>query len=274
VTLRVPCPAKLNLFLAVGPPDGSGYHPVRTVFQAIGLFDQLRISPSEEDEIVCSWEGLPEENTLTRTLRLVRELLPVPPLLIELEKGIPAQSGLGGGSSDAAGLLRAIREMLGSRLDEAFLFDVAAAVGKDAPFFLVGGRAKGEGYGEKVTPLEDPDPAWYVVAMPRDAVCPTAEAFRRLDARSYPFADFPADGGLYNDFERVAPCASLELVERLLAYGASGSLLTGSGSAVFGAFSDEGAARMALRRLQEDASTLSWLAPSLTREESLRVERA
>jgi 4-diphosphocytidyl-2-C-methyl-D-erythritol kinase len=271
--LIIPCPAKINLFLAVGPKDERGFHPLRTIFQSIGLFDTLRIEPSPtgSDRILSDWPDLPEENTVAKALRLARELLPVPPLEVFLEKRIPSEAGLGGGSSDAAGLLRALRVLVSPPPREEFLFDVAAAVGKDVPFFLVGGRAKGEGYGERLTPLPDPDEIWYVVVRP-DAPGSTKAAYARLDETAYPFLDFPEVGVLYNDFERVAPCESLEYLDVLGAYGASGSLLCGSGAAVFGVFAEEGSARMAAQRLSQDSRVQVWVAPSLGREASVRME--
>lgn len=269
--LKIRCPAKVNLFLAVGPLDERGYHPIRTVFQAIGLFDHLTIEAAgESDSILSDWDDLPQENTLTKCLRLVRELVPVPPLRIHIEKRIPALTGLGGGSSNAAGLLRGLKQLVQPAPHDAFLFDVAAAVGKDVPFFLVGGKARGEGYGEVLTPLDDGDPLWFVIARPH-AGCSTSEAYRRLDAIERPFLDYDPSGGLYNDFEKVAPQESLEYVEVLESYGASGALLCGSGSGVFGIFESEAQARQALHRLCQDARISVYLAPSLTREESLSV---
>lgn len=266
MTLEVLCPAKVNLFLAVGPLDHRGYHPIRTVFQAIDLCDVLRFRVADgEDRIECDWDGLPEENTMTRTLRLVRELIPVPPLHIELEKRIPAESGLGGGSSDAGGLLRALRKIVYPAPPEEFLHDVAAAVGKDVPFFLLGGRARGEGYGERLTPLPDPQGGWYVVVRPHGVGCSTKEAYARLDAMSYPFREFSNELDMYNDFERVAPCESLEYIETFGAYGARGALLCGSGSAVFGLFDDENSARMAVYRLSQDARISVWIAQPMPR---------
>lgn len=267
---EVRCPAKVNLFLAVGPLDARGYHPIRTVFQAIDLSDVLRISVGgDNDEIVCDWPELPAENTLTIALRYARELLPVPPLRIEMEKNIPAESGLGGGSSDAGGLLRALRRIVQPAPDEDFLLDVAAAVGKDVPFFLLGGRAKGEGYGEKLTPMENGPPGWYVLVRPMGVGCSTKEAYSRLDAINYPFAEFSNDLEMINDFERVAPCESLDYIETLGAFGAKGALLCGSGSAVFGLFDEECPARMAVHRLQQDARVQVWLAPSLDRFDAI-----
>ncbi len=250
--VRQRCPAKLNLFLAVGPPDATGYHPVRTILQTVNLFDDLTVQPSARDEIVCDWAGLPEENSLTKVLRLVREAAHLGPVRIELTKRIPSQAGLGGGSSDAAGLIRALQPLLPAPLPEELLTDIAAAVGVDTVFLLRGGCCQGEGYGERLKPIESP--AWvYVVAMPRGAACPTAEAYAKLDAAPREWREFPTDDVLYNDFERVAPCESLELLERLLALGAHDAGLSGSGAAVFGRFASREAAERAREGLDADA---------------------
>jgi len=105
MVVRVQCPAKINEFLAVGPRDARGYHPIRTILQAVGLFDELTISDeTEKDTFTCNWD-LPERNTITKAWTLGKELAPLPPLSVTLEKRIPIQGGLGGGSSDAAGFL-------------------------------------------------------------------------------------------------------------------------------------------------------------------------
>jgi 4-diphosphocytidyl-2-C-methyl-D-erythritol kinase len=209
---------------------------------------------------------------VTKALRLVRELIPVPPLRIVLEKNIPAEAGLGGGSSDAGGLLRALRHFVSPGPEVSFLKDVAGAVGKDVPFFLMGGRARGEGYGELITPLPDPEPVWYVIVLPKGVSGSTKVAYAKLDELLFPFSEFPEEGVLYNDFERVASCESLEYLDMLLAYGASGALLTGSGAAVFGVFEERSAAQQAIYRLSQDSRVRTWLAPSLSREESLRID--
>lgn len=237
--MTLECRAKINTFLAVGPPDARGWHPLRTVFQEIDLCDLLTIEEADRDEVTFSVGGIPARNTVTETLRLLRERVEVPPLRIHVEKRIPAESGLGGGSSDAAGLLRAFGG------DAA----VALGVGADVPFFLLGGRARAEGYGEILRPLPRLPERWLVLARP-DEGCPTPEMFRRLDAGPREFRDFPAEDVLHNDFERVAPCASLDLIERLLVRGADDAGLSGSGSAVFGRFADRAAAERAAGRVE------------------------
>lgn len=264
------CPAKINSFLSVGPPDPTGYHPIRSVIRAVSIFDKLHIrdSASGQDEITCRSFDLPAENTLTKTLRFLRELVPVPPLKIELVKQIPAESGLGGGSSDAAGLLRGLARA-GLSVGEQMMREVAFAVGADVPFFLHGGTAIVEGYGERVRPLDDP-PTWeLVIVRPEDGTA-TSGAYAALDTQSRSFAELPTDlDFLYNDFERVASCMSLELHDRLMAAGAKAALLTGSGSAVFGVFDTAESANLAMQRLETERLGRLFRCRTLTREESV-----
>jgi 4-diphosphocytidyl-2-C-methyl-D-erythritol kinase len=268
--VRVACPAKINTFLSVGPPDTTGYHPIRTIFQAVGLFDYLTIVPAQDGvaEVTSDWADLPRENTLTKVLRFCGELIDIPPLKIHLEKNIPSQAGLGGGSSDAAGLLRGLEAMLGS-FAMSHKEMVAEAVGADVPFFLVGGRAKGEGYGQILTPLPDPQPMWAVIAKPSIGIS-TADAYARLDAEEREWKPFPEnESEFYNDFERVMPCDIDDMREHLLVKKASMAGLSGSGSAVFGLFSSVELANHASEGLRRDAEV--FVVPLLTREESLWI---
>lgn len=246
--MTVECPAKINTFLAVGTPDERGWHPLRTIFQAIDLCDTLAIEPAEADEVTFSVPGVPAKNTVTEALRLLREHRDVPPQRIRVEKRIPSESGLGGGSSDGAGILR----HFGQDLPRETLLEVALQIGADVPFFLFGGRARAEGYGERLEPLPDLPRRWLVLARPEQG-CPTAEMFRKLDEKSRSFADFPEEDLLYNDFERVAPCASLDLIERLQVHGAEDAALTGSGSVVFGRFANEEQAKAAEEAMRREA---------------------
>ncbi|MBI5706859.1 MAG: 4-(cytidine 5'-diphospho)-2-C-methyl-D-erythritol kinase [Armatimonadetes bacterium] len=272
VRLTVRCPAKVNLFLSVGPPDAIGYHPIRTVFQAVSLSDTLVISVADgPTRIECDWPGLPAENTLTKALRLAAEFTDLPSLSIRLDKSIPAQSGLGGGSSDAAGLIRALGVLTDGRLGPREQHEIACAVGADVPFFLVGGRAKGEGYGERLTPLPDTEPQSLLIVRPPIGV-DTAAAYRGLDISPRAWHDFPENEAFYNDFERVAPRESLEAREALLATGAKHALLCGSGSATFGVFPSATEAEAAAQRFAEKGTLHAWVARTLARNESLELQ--
>ncbi len=270
--ITVKCPAKINTFLSVGPPGAGGYHPIKTRFQAVSLFDDLELEPAAEDAVRSDWAELPSENTLTRTLNLLRELYPVPPLRVQLTKRIPAESGLGGGSSDAAGLIRAVVRLLSIPFDQ-HLFDIASAVGKDVPFFLVGGRAQGDGFGDKVSPLDDLPTSHFLIAKPNEGVS-SAEGYRALDASPRDWAEYPDDPwALYNDFERVEPCVCGELNERMRIHGALGAGLSGSGSAVFGRFPSADIAEGAKKVLSGEFPDVWFhVCHSLTRAESLQME--
>lgn len=267
----VRCPAKVNLFLSVGPVDARNYHPLRSVFQAVGLFDELHIEAGPRGHAVTFDDpSIPEENTVTRTLRLLAEIVDVPPLRVHVVKRIPMESGLGGGSSDAAGIIRVAKKIGRAPIPAGELGSVALAVGADVPFFLVGGRAKAEGYGEILSPLPDEPVRWIVIAKPAEGSS-TRSAFQKLDAISYPWRGFPENDLLYNDFERVARPESLGLIERLRDLGAIDAGLTGSGSAVFGRFDSQEEAERSSDSLRAEGVSFVTVAPTLSRKESLAV---
>lgn len=262
-------PAKINLFLSVGPPELNGYHPIRTIFQAISLSDLVTMERSDTvDHVTSTWPDLPDDNTVTKALRLLREFGDVPPMRIHINKAIPAESGLGGGSSNAAAVLRHINSFSDVEFSSQILHEVAAAVGADVPFFLVGGRAKGEGFGDILTPLPDSEPLHLVVVRP-NVSCSTGLAYKALDAVSYPWLDFPTDETFYNDFERVMPCECDDYTEVLQLFGAKHAHLSGSGSAVYGIFESESNVAEACERLATYRDIRFWPCRSLTRAESL-----
>lgn len=260
MTFGIRCPAKINLSLSVGPLDPSGFHPISSVFQAINLCDVLTIDLDTSSTTFTSNIELPARNTVTKSLDFAQELVNLPPMRIHLEKNIPNESGLGGGSSDAAGMLKLLGKM-GIEIPWDGQLAVAGAVGKDVPFFLTGGRAMVSGYGEHVTPLPDRPEQWYLVAQPR-VTCSTPAMYSALDAI---IRDFLPSTLWRNDFELVAPCECLDLKERLLDFGAQHALLSGSGSCVFAEFDSE---KVALQ-VQEKISEQSWVVRSLAREEQL-----
>ena len=268
--VRVVCPAKINTFLSVGPPDATGYHPLRTVLESVSLCDDLVVAiAGESDAFVCGDPGVPEINTVTRALRLAREFAAMPPLRVELTKRIPIQSGMGGGSSDAAGLLRALDVLFPSRLSAHDRHEIARAVGADVPYFLVGGRARAEGYGERLVALDDGPRRHLAIGRPPSGLS-TPKAFGRLDACGREWREFPAlDAPAHNDFRAVAPepCARIETVLRQA--GAVDACLCGSGSAVFGVFDDDPGAAAGVAAVRA-AGFQAWCAHTLTRAESLQ----
>ena len=253
----IQCPAKLNLFLSVGLKDRRGYHPIRSILQAISLYDELHIERADQLSFSCDDPTVPEDNTVVRAARLMMEVADFPPVAVRLIKRIPSEAGLGGGSSDAAGIIRAAKLLMSAVLPDYEKKAIAKSIGADVSFFLTGGRAIAEGYGEKLTPMPSPNPfEWYVIAQPVDR-CSTKSAYDRLDETDYEWREFPSEDILHNDFERVAPCSSLQLIERILVNGAKDAGLTGSGSAVFGRFATESEAIFAESTLRTEAPFVS-----------------
>jgi 4-diphosphocytidyl-2-C-methyl-D-erythritol kinase len=158
VTVRVP--AKVNLQLSVGPPRGDGYHDLVTVFHAVSLFDEVTVRPAQRASVRVTGEGAASvpagrANLAARAARALASVaLPgrsKPAVHIEIRKRIPVSAGLAGGSADAAGTLVACNELWRTGLTQAELRDVAASVGSDVPFALLGGTAIGQGRGELLT---------------------------------------------------------------------------------------------------------------------------
>ena len=260
--LTLHAPAKVNLTLIVGARRDDGYHDVSTVMQTVGLYDTLMLSGGGSGlTMTCTDPDLPTDgsNLVLRAAALFcQELhLPVPDLHLHLEKCIPSQAGLGGGSSDAAAVLRAMRTLYAPEVSDAELERMAAALGSDVPFFIRGGTALATGRGERLTPLPRLADGWFVVVKPPEGFS-TPVMYRRLDELP-PEPPHPdgmtaaLEGGgvravaaaLYNSFERAVPPVSAvwDIEDALRAHGALAALLSGSGSAVFGLFDREDTAR-------------------------------
>jgi 4-diphosphocytidyl-2-C-methyl-D-erythritol kinase len=250
-----PAPAKLNLFLHVVGRRADGYHLLQTAFQFIDLCDELRFfrRPAGEVSRLGQVPGVAAEQDLA--LRAARLLLARHPgaggVAIEVSKRIPLQAGLGGGSSDAATVLVALNEIWGLGISPDDLADVGLSLGADVPVFVQGQAAWAEGIGERLQPLDVPEPV-YLVVRP-DAVVSTAEVFQSPDlTRDSPtikIRDFLMAGGR-NDCEPVVrrrvPAVS-EALDWLSQFGSA--RLTGTGSCIFAAMPDEEAARTVLERL-------------------------
>lgn len=256
--------AKVNLTLAVGEKRPDGYHEVVSVMQRVSLCDTLTAEQTREGiTLTCSDPALPsgEENLAHRAASLFfRETGIAGGAALTLEKRIPSQAGLGGGSSDAASVLLALRRLYAPALSDTALEAMAAALGSDVPFFIRGGTQLATGRGEVLSPLPPLTDGWYVIVKPTESFS-TPAMYRRLD--ELPPACTPPlpplqDGlpalaaGLFNRFEAAIPVGSAvwDIKARLAAYGALASLLSGSGSAVFGLFDTETAARAAVEALR------------------------
>ena len=277
-------PAKINATLEVLARRDDGYHTLRSVMLPIALYDRIVLEPSDRSDFAVDDPALATDNLVARALAacgLENHFAAT------LHKTIPVGGGLGGGSSDAAAIVRAAMEgTLGPRADRDWI-DLARSLGSDVPFFLAGTGALVEGAGERVTAIGPLPPWWVVVARPPAAV-PTAEAYRLLDAQrtsgarapgsrariasvsleavdAVQRADFAAlAAALHNDFHDVILAAYPRIAEADAALrnaGAEVVLLSGSGSCLFALFESEAAARALAARANADAFAASFVVP-------------
>ncbi len=264
--------AKINLALSVLGRRTDGYHDIQTIFQSIDLCDELEFQSSPKLEFCC--ENLPgvhkEENLVWKAVTsLASALSETRGVSITLRKKIPSGAGLGGGSSNAAATLLGLCRFWDIKLPDSQLFSLAAGLGSDVPFFLSGGTALGIGRGEEIRPLPDLPTGHVVVIFPGVQVS-TAEAYRSLnlgltsftrDHRIQRFCGQVKEGknyltGLFNDFELsiLSAYPPVQEAKRFLEErGAIAALLSGSGSSVFGFFSDEESAFAAAREASREA---------------------
>ena len=294
----ITCPAKINLTLEVLGRREDGFHALRSLMVPLGLADEISLEPAGAFAFSCSDPTLENDDNLV--VRAARSLGPegaLPNVRLSLVKRVPSQAGLGGGSSDAAGvLLAAMDGALGYRPDRDWM-SAARILGSDVPFFLARTAALVEGTGERVT-AAGAIPAWHVAVVKPPVSVSTAAAFAALDgagprpsrARDVSVSvralaalqrgDFDAVVALlHNDFASVMAARHPEIATALAALeraGASRALLSGSGSAVFALARDSAGAEGLLARVDLDpsyvrfstrfASTPAWnaqTAPSL-----------
>jgi 4-diphosphocytidyl-2-C-methyl-D-erythritol kinase len=257
--------AKANLVLHSGPPREDGLHPLCSLFASLELADEVRVEECERDEVDC--RGVEGENLATRALDALREAAPggIPPMRIRIEKRIPVATGLGGGSADAAAVLRAANLLAGSTLDADDLRTVAAGIGSDVPSQVEPGHALVTGVGEKVEPVRLPDFA--VVLVPAEDGLRAGEVYAELDRlemwrerlnreRLLELAALPLPAiadAVENDLQPAALSLRPELEGTLAALRDSGALaaaLTGSGPTAFGLFAGEAEARTAAEAIE------------------------
>jgi 4-diphosphocytidyl-2-C-methyl-D-erythritol kinase len=271
--MRVEAPAKLNLCLFLGRRRDDGLHELCSLFEPLSLADAIEVSDAARDEVVCP--GVEGENLAARALAALREHgWEQPPLRVEIEKRIPVAAGLGGGSADAAAVLRIARKPAGEASWIPDLEEIAAGLGADVPSQLVPALSLVQGAGERVERLPDPAPH-AVVLLPGGGGLSTAAVFAEADRLELGRGDGELDelahelraaagtGAsplayaelLANDLEPAARSLRPDIgaaLDALRAAGAPLALLTGSGPTAFGLFGDLAAAEHAARELGRD----------------------
>lgn len=257
--LRAHCPAKVNLVLRVLGRRPDGYHELRTVFQAIDLWDCLEVGPGEGITLRCDDPGVPADasNLVVRAGGALRAAAGRTDLgaALHLRKGIPVGGGMGGGSSDAAGALLLLARFWGLPVRGGDLLRLAAGLGSDVPFFLTGGTALGTGRGDRIHPLPFAGTRPLLLGVPPFPTSTAAvyAAHAAALTRGTPGVSLPrlSAGNWRKDNEFSASANDLEatVLERwpelkafrdaLLREGALQASVAGSGSTVFGVFEDD-----------------------------------
>ncbi|MEU3738567.1 4-(cytidine 5'-diphospho)-2-C-methyl-D-erythritol kinase [Streptomyces sp. NPDC032198] len=265
VTVRVP--AKVNVQLAVGAARPDGFHDLANVFLAVGLYDEVTVTPAEQLRVTCSGPGadqvpLDRTNLAARAAELLAERHGCSAdVHIHIAKDIPVAGGMAGGSADGAGALVACDALWGIGASQGELLDICAELGSDVPFSLVGGAALGTGRGEKLEPLEVGGDFHWVFAV-ADGGLSTPAVYREFD-RLTPVAPAPEAspalldalregdattlaGAVTNDLQPAALSLFPSLAETLAAgteAGALAALVSGSGPTTAFLAADAGSAR-------------------------------
>ena len=273
--------AKINLTLDVVARRADGYHDLVSIMQNISLADTLRFEKTESLEVVLETHGVLPADDSNLILRAARAYFNTVSqdfgVRIDLQKRIPMQAGLGGGSADAAATLRALNVLNHNKLSVDELCEIGASLGADVPFCIVGGTQICRGIGERMQPIANRLQGSIVVAMAGEGVS-TPKAFGAMDAQ---FGDFSAQAQqaeqrlpqirralecgaadevaplLYNRFEEViCPIrpAVVHIKDTMRASGAQTALMSGSGPSVFGIFAREEDARAATEALKDSGA--------------------
>jgi 4-diphosphocytidyl-2-C-methyl-D-erythritol kinase len=292
--LRLLAPAKLNLALAITGKRNDGYHRIDTVMTTLDLADRVTLRPSSELSVTLSGEfarGIDAADDLSgraaRALAVAAER--EPSVEIEVKKNIPSPAGLGGGSSDAAAVLRGLNVLWGLGWSRERLAEVGAGIGSDVPFFVHGGTARCTGRGEIVEPLRDLTPQRALVLLPPVpmGVGKTARLYGALHEHDFSDGDRPqrlarriARGAppptndLVNTFESVVERTEPELVAHYAMYTQAGAPrlhLCGAGPAVY-LWVREAAKTSELRRDFEQVGATVFEVRTLGRDASLAIE--
>jgi 4-diphosphocytidyl-2-C-methyl-D-erythritol kinase len=293
----LPSFAKINCGLRILGKRPDGYHEIRTVLQTVSLHDTLRFENAPYPEILLSCDDplIPadQNNLIVRAGIALRDRYGIRAgVRIHLEKQIPVQGGLGGGSSNGAVTLLGLAHLWKVRPKVSELIELAAGLGSDVPFFLSGGRALGTGTGTSISSLPDLEAQDLLIVAPTATVA-TVEAYKALSSaalttrysdsilaisrgstNSSDWDQWLVSDDLENDFEQVIFDIEPEIgrvKNALLQAGARSALLAGSGSSVFGIFDNREAQQRALEQIRAESGWRIFSCATLSREEYIRA---
>jgi 4-diphosphocytidyl-2-C-methyl-D-erythritol kinase len=267
-------PAKVNLYLRVLRRRKDGYHDILSLMQRISLCDEMTFTPSAGGiAIRCPDSALPEDerNIVYRAAASFFSRIVAPPgIEITIRKKIPIAAGLGGGSSNAATTLMTLNELSGHPFAREELLEMGSKLGADVPFFIFGNTAWVSGIGDRMVEAAPLPPLWFVLINPGFEIS-TKSVYQGLNLRltnrriNYSIPRFYTEGdvirSLTNDLENVTlrlhPVLE-QIKSLLLASGAGGALMSGSGPTVFGVFGDEESSFRAEKSLKQENRNDLW----------------
>ena len=259
-------PGKVNLSLEVRSPEADGMHPLRSLVQAIEWCDLIEMEEGDEDHLQIDGADLPDDgdNLVWKAISALRQKIGQdrPRLDIKLTKALPVAAGLGGGSSDAAAAMLALAALRKSPVD--MVAEVAPTVGADVPFFLVGGTAWIEGYGERITEAKIDTDSWALAIAVPDFDLRTADVYQAwdrleepigpaLDGRALP-PSLREQGPFRNDLTRAAMALRPELGDWIADVAETWERpvgMSGSGPSLFAFFADIDEAESAVKSLSK-----------------------
>lgn len=267
-SIKVKASAKINLSLDVVGRKPDGYHLIESIFQSVNIYDIITVSKIENGiHLTCNEPNIPcdSRNIAYKAAKLFLDKTGIKTgIAIHVEKHIPSQAGLGGGSSDGAGVLYAMNALFGTNIDICDMSKLGAKISADTAFFIYGGTAFVQGIGEIINPIRLLPPIELVIAKGRSGIS-TPEAYKMIDELSKPnHIDTckllkAIDKGKFlnhcdccgNIFEQVTTVNDVfDIKKRMIASGAENAVMSGSGSAVFGIFRDSEAAAKCSEKLK------------------------
>ena len=269
--LNILAPAKINLVLEVMAKRNDGYHEIRSIMQTVSLCDSLSFELADGISLQCTEPSLSNrDNLVVKAVEMLQNTYHCKQgAIITLEKRIPHSAGLGGGSSDAAITLQALNELWNLEIPNSQLVQLATRLGSDVPFFFHRGTALVEGRGERVTPVSQSLPSWFVLLVPSLKLPQqkTQELFTQLENRHYTDGSYVtgalealsqgeqlSSSLLFNVFDTIAFSAfpGLESYwKRFKDVGADGIHLAGSGPTLFAHTTSDARAREWHQQLRE-----------------------
>jgi 4-diphosphocytidyl-2-C-methyl-D-erythritol kinase len=295
LSLSLPSFAKINWSLQILGKRADGYHEVRTILQTISLHDDLAFEVTGDGSValLCNEPDIPtdDRNLIVRAAKALRDRYNVDHgVRVRLNKRIPAKAGLGGASSNAAVTLLALAQLWQVETSLSALLEIAAGLGADVPFFLLGGCALATGIGTTLSSHPDTDmETQHLIVITPNAGVSTSEAYAAVDSvalttiNSDPILSssreaaffgssvlWPPYRDLENDFESVIFDIEPEIrraKETLLQAGAFRALLAGSGSSVFGIFADQEAQQRAINDIPPEAGWRVFPCVTLSRHQ-------